>query len=147
MKRREPDRTVRLLGDFTDETRMHSHNLLYQFWCQQHHSLPPHDVPSRNIRHCNIQSICIQVMLFYSQQHIQLTCRHNFHCHHNVELLLSGMHLVICSNCHMTIKLYLTDLSDLLSFALRSMEVCSTLLSELNSYENQRNTNHLEING
>ena len=39
---------------------------------------------------------------FYSQQHVQITRRHNFDCHPDVGLLPSLVRLVVCLDCHVT---------------------------------------------
>ena len=63
-------------------------------------SLPTHVMLlSRNI---TTLSLRIQVVPFDSQQHVQITARHNFDSHPNEGLLLSRVRRVVCSDCHVT---------------------------------------------
>ena len=79
---------------------------------------------------------------FCSQQYVQIPRRHNFDCHPDVGLLLSLVHLVVCSDCHMTRFACLTWVSG--NFTL--MEINSTVLSNLNKYAIQRVISRSEIN-
>ena len=42
---------------------------------------------------------------FYSQKHVQVTCRHNFDCHPDVGLGFSLVRLVACWDCRVTTAL------------------------------------------
>ena len=81
---------------------------------------------------------------FHSQQHVQITRRHNFDCHSDVRLPVSLVRLVVCWDCHVTS--FARSIWVVCTISLHPTEINSIVLSKLNRYANQWSVYRLEMN-